>query len=198
MAKKKVNTAVGSLIPANEVSKFKSAGGALVGKAIDLEIHSADTETMAYGVLKQIATKKKEVEARRKEITQPLNKSLKATNALFKEIAAPLVDADSILREKILAFQRVQQEKAAKEQERREAIQASHEERGHETHELAEVAPDVGESTVTKRWTYEVVDESKIPRKYLVPHPVAIRQAITDGERDIPGLKIYQKEGLRV
>jgi hypothetical protein len=197
MAKKQKVT-VTQIVPASELATIRSSYVDLVANAGHLAIKKATDEDTAYNILKTIAAKKKEIEKRRKEITKPLNASLKATNALFKEVTAPLVEADGILREKILAFQRIQQEKADKEMERREKIQASHEARGHETHEIAEVEPDVGVSTVTKRWTYKVINEKLIPRKYLIPHPVAIGKAIRNGEREIAGLEIYQEEGLRV
>jgi hypothetical protein len=52
---------------------------------------------------------------------------------------------------------------------------------------------------VTHSWTFDVVDLSKVPRRYLVLNAEAVRTAITkDGVRDIPGLKIFQTENLRV
>ena len=197
MAKKKQVT-VTQIVPASELAKLRNRCAPIVEAAKNHLVATHLTEDDAYNLLKSIAAHKKAIEKRRKEITQPLNASLKSTNALFKEVVAPLVEADSILRDKILAFQRVQQAKADKEFARREKIQASHEARGHETHEIAEVEPDVGVSTVTKRWTYEVVSQSKVPCKYLMIDSAKIRQAIRDGVREIAGLRIYQEEGLRV
>lgn len=48
--------------------------------------------------------------------------------------------------------------------------------------------------TLRKRWAFDVVDASAIPREFLVVDEVAIRRAITGGRRDIPGLRIYQTE----
>ena len=195
---KKQKTEVTTIVPASELETIKRSCSGVIVTATALKVQNPTSENDAYTILKQIAAKKKEVEKRRTEITKPLNTSLKATNALFKEVTDPLIEADGILRDKILAFQSIQREKADKERERREKIQDAHEAAGHEIHELAEVEPDVGISTMTKRWTYEVTDVTKIPRNYLVPHPVAIRAAITQGERDIPGLSIFQVGGLRV
>lgn len=197
MAKKKQVT-VTTIVPASELAEIRKDSSALMESVKDLRVTTAEQEDAAYTTLKSIAKTKKGIEKRRKEITQPLNTSLKATNALFKEVVAPLTEADGILRNKIIDFQRVQQAAADKEMQRREKIQASHEARGHETHEIAEVEPDVGVSTVTKRWTYEVVASHLVPRKYLEVNSRAIRNAIRDGERGIAGVRIYQEEGLRV
>lgn len=57
------------------------------------------------------------------------------------------------------------------------------------------VAPVKG---ITKTWTHEITDESLIPREYLVVDPAKITKAIREGLRTIPGVNIFQKEGLTV
>jgi hypothetical protein len=52
---------------------------------------------------------------------------------------------------------------------------------------------------ITHSWSFDVVDVSAVPRRYLVLNAETVRAAITkDGVRDIPGLKIFQTESLRV
>lgn len=53
-----------------------------------------------------------------------------------------------------------------------------------------------GVKGITKTWTFDITDESQIPREYLIPDPVKIREAIQKGTRTIAGLNIYQKEGF--
>lgn len=57
---------------------------------------------------------------------------------------------------------------------------------------------NVGESQTQKHWTFEVVDITKVPVLYLDVDTAVVRAAIRDGERDIPGLRIYQEESVRV
>jgi hypothetical protein len=187
------------IIPANEVQTIKGKSSVIIARAEALVVDSAEDENRSYDILGNIKDRLKEIEVRRTSITKPLNESLKETNKLFKTLSSPLKKADRIIRGKILDFHRIQEEKAAKEQERREKIQASHEERGHETHELAEVVPEVSQETVTtKRWTFELIAFKKIPIDYLMLDVVGIREAIRNGAREIAGLRIYQEEGLRV
>ena len=47
-------------------------------------------------------------------------------------------------------------------------------------------------------WECEVSNPVRVPRKYLVVDMVAIRKAVKAGIRDIPGVYIFEKEGLSV
>lgn len=52
---------------------------------------------------------------------------------------------------------------------------------------------------VTRSWTFEVVDFDLVPREYMSLDVEVVREAITkDGVREIPGLRIFQAESLRV
>lgn len=51
---------------------------------------------------------------------------------------------------------------------------------------------------ITKTWTHAIVDESLIPREYLVVDTAKVTKAIREGVREIPGISIFQKEGLTV
>jgi hypothetical protein len=57
-----------------------------------------------------------------------------------------------------------------------------------------------GATTFVRRsWSFEVIDRDRVPREYMSLHVPVVREAITyDGIRHIPGLRIFQTEGLRV
>lgn len=57
---------------------------------------------------------------------------------------------------------------------------------------------DTGTAGLTERWTFEVVDESKVPRQYLAVDRQSIRKAVSAGVRDIPGVSIHLEEGIAV
>lgn len=188
-----------SIVPVEVQDKARQDASRLSALAIRIEVGTTEQESKAYDALGQIKTALKTIETARKKITGPLNQSLKAANNMFKTLSEPFKSADLIIRDKILDFRREQEEKARREQERREKIQASHEAKGHKTYDLEEVEPEVAQETViTRRWTYEVLDITKVPRKYLLLDGVAVREVIRAGEREISGLRIYQEEGLRV
>ena len=48
-------------------------------------------------------------------------------------------------------------------------------------------------ASVSMVWDFEVTDKSKLPLEYLKVDEVAIRNAIRNGQREIAGVKIFQK-----
>ena len=186
------------LITKVEVQKIRKGNVPLVNAANRLVVSSPVDENQAYDVLKTIKEKINVIEKRRTSITKPLNHSLREVNSLFKELSQPLREADDVIRDKILEFRQLQAEKAAKEEAKRRKIQQSHKAKGHNVGAPAIVEVETGKSVTQKRWTYELVDVDKLPRKYLIPNKAAIDFAVRRGIRKIPGLRIYQKESLRV
>jgi hypothetical protein len=55
-----------------------------------------------------------------------------------------------------------------------------------------------GSVGVRRVWKFEVFDPSLLPREYTEPAMGALRQAVNDGERNIPGVRIYQDGGVNV
>jgi len=192
--KQKVTT----MIAKSELVKIESRTAEVIAPARVLKVTTVAQENRALEALRLIKGQLTLIEKKRTSITKPINESLRTTNAMFKELSEPLKTADKIIRNKVLLFRAEQQDKADKERIRRENIQASHEAKGHEIHELVPVEADVGNSTTEMRWTYDLVDIKKVPKEYIELNLGAIRKAISGGERNIPGLKIYQKPVLSV
>jgi len=196
MVKKKPNN---SIVPVEVVQKAESDAVLMTQQAEAIQVTTAEQEEQAYTALTEIKQAIKTIESKRKEITKPLNASLKATNAMFKTLSGPFLEADRVVRDKVMDFREVQEERAQKELERRQKIQAAHEKKGHETHEITAPKVEVAKTTVTtKRWTFELIDINKVPREYLALDNVAVNKAIRNGVREIAGLDVFQVEGLRV
>ena len=51
---------------------------------------------------------------------------------------------------------------------------------------------------MTKRWTFSVFNQAEIPAEYLMIDEVKIRKAIAEGVRAIPGVTIFQQDGLTI
>lgn len=49
-------------------------------------------------------------------------------------------------------------------------------------------------TSVTKRWVFEIEDPSQVPYRYCTPDPKLLKEAVDGGLREIPGVKIYEKE----
>lgn len=54
--------------------------------------------------------------------------------------------------------------------------------------------------TTGKVWKFEIVDESLLPREYLIPDEIQIRKQVTvwKEKASIPGVKIWSEDSIRV
>jgi len=141
------------------------------------------------------------IDTKRKEFTQPLNKSLKAINATFKEIIKPLATARGILTKKVIDWKNFEMERLEKEEARRRRIQESHRKVGHEVKApvvMERLDTTIGNTRTRKVWTFEIVDFKKVPDTYKMINNSMVRADIRNGTREVSGLKIYQKEQLSI
>lgn len=170
----------------------------------------------ATDLLGWIAKAKKTAEELRQFFVRPLNEQVRRINAFFKERTEPLERADTLVRGKMLAFQQEQvRRKREAEEAARRAAEAEQARRAAEAAAAGLPAPppppvpvaveapktvraDLGTATAVHTWTFEIVDESLIPREFLMPNEKAIRAAVRAGVRHIPGVRIYQDVSLQV
>lgn len=189
------------------IQLIQEEGLAIVGKATSYYVTDQDSATGANEILVEITLGLKQIEEKRKSFTAPLNQSLKEINNTFKNITEPIEAAKTALSQRLMSWRAAEQrrieeeqEKARKEEERRRKIQEAHAAKGHQVSET--ITPverpmpfAVQDTTRTRRmWTYDIVDENRIPREYLMVDKTEIMKAVSSGVRDIPGVKIYQKE----
>lgn len=171
------------------------------------QVQDQSSADMANDILVKMTAGLKEIENKRKSFTAPLNQSLKEINNTFKTIMEPIEAAKDALSRRLMEWRaseqkriRKEQEKAFKEEERRRKIQEAHAAKGHQVSEtITPVAKPmsfaVQDTTKTRtQWAYDILDEKQIPREYLIVDRIAITTAVRLGVRDIPGVKIYQKE----
>ena len=221
---------VTAIVPVEVRQEAEKMAAMVVREANTIVVEQKTDEEVAYELLQKIGKAKNSIELRRKSITDPINRSLKEINAMFKQLAEPFGAADEIIRNKIMNFRKEEEEKAKKEQEglrkkeeeareqvrlsQKEANKAKNKKDEEEWTESAEewkkeavvleeriedTKAEVATSTTTvKRWVWEIVDEKEIPREYLQVSSTAVNAAVRDGVREIPGIKIYQKEAVRL
>lgn len=180
--------------------------------AVALIIASDDNIKSATNDLSIISGLKKAIEEKRKEYTQPINEHLKAVNEAFKVFTEPLINADKITRQKILDYRheqdRIRQEQERINQMRLEAAEAEMELKGEltESVELVETQPEqpnhyraeagtLGKAII---WKFEVIDFSLLPDRFKMENATLIGKVIRAGEREIPGVKIWSEETLRI
>ena len=173
----------------------------LVAQAGKYIVESVEDVDKSSEFLKKVRDTEREIEAKRLEFTKPLNQSLRAINATFKQLKEPLVEARQVLTEKILSWKKAETAKLEKEEARRRKIQESHVKRGHTVEApvvLDRPEKTIGNTRTTKFWTFGVQDLGKVPTQYLSINSVAVREAIRNGVREISGIRIYQDERLSI
>jgi hypothetical protein len=156
---------------------------------------------------KRLAT---HVEKARKATVEEPNRYVKDVNNLAKTFTDPLGKIEAGLKRKISDYQARQElerrkaEEAARlaREEAQKRIDEEAEKAGVEAPQLPDVVvpepqrvtrTEEGSAFQRKDWTYDVEDETLVPREYLLIDSIKVRNAIRMGCRAIPGLKIYEK-----
>jgi len=167
------------------------------------------------GRIKAIVTK---VETKRKEWVKPLNDTVKKINTGFKDYLKPLELADTHIRNAVSVYRdkqrRIRQEEEArlrKEQaERQRLLEAEAAKNNAPAPPPLPVpvstVPSIKKTETTAQgtvggamvWKFEIVNDAEVPREYCVPDIQKIRALVKAGLKNIPGIRIYQEEQLRV
>ena len=194
--------------------------------AVDIAIASDDDKEIAAYFLADIKKLLKEIEGRRVQYVTPFNEKVKAANGWCKQYSSRLEAADKSFKSKILAYEkkladdrrRVEEEARQREEDRLAKLKELEQkeitpEVQQETRQLKDdqVAEQIhfeetkrdktqhfsGVSTTIKQvWTFEVENVSALPADYLLPNETLIRKAVNAGVRNIPGVRIFQKDQL--
>ncbi len=204
------------LVPESEVKEIQSQSEKIIAAAQAIAVTDEKGMGEATELLGWIARAKKQVEEKRKFFVNPLNKQVKAINAMFKDYAAPLEQADTLLRGKVLIYREEQERIRRAEEERLRKLQEKEQERLRKQAEKKDLPPpppmptpqvqgqaktvhsDFGSVSAKKVWDFEIVNEQEIPKEFLMVNEKAIRAAVKAGVRNIPGVKIFQREELAV
>lgn len=209
-----------NILPVEADPQYQTlAGGALelLASANAIEITNDEQDAEAKAFLVQVSTARKRWDELRHWFTDPLERQKKAIIARFKADAAPVEEAEQIIRTKVAVYYREKQEAARSEQarlrklaeKRQERAAAKAEARGEEPPAPIIPTPVVtapakttrtaeGSVTVRKVWRFEVVDPTQVPDEYKVVNEKAIGAVVKAGVRTIPGVHIYEAEEVAV
>lgn len=184
-----------------EVSLVKQQATKALNAATELTIASADDMVKATDLLSKIKTVGKMIKERKEQITKPLNEALSSARDLFRPIEDDTSAAEKVIKGKMLTFQAAEEAKARKEEER---IAARVEKGTMRADTAAEKMQNIvqaptavqGKVGAVKTMTikkYRIVDETKIPREYLIPNMPAITEALKAGTV-VPGAEMYEEK----
>lgn len=175
----------------------------IVQKAHSLAICDEGSQKLGTDILSFVKKAYRNLETKRKVFTQPILDAKKNIDDEFKAMTIPLKEAEQVIKEKLLSYHQELRQKA--EEEAKEKAKKNEEVAKKLNLPKVETKPEevpnqakgtIGTSYIQKRWTFELTDKEEVPREYLMLDNVSINNAIKAGVREIPGLRIYQKETI--
>lgn len=177
----------------------------------EMQVRTDADLTAANDLLVSVNREIDKVEAIRVSIVKPLNDHVRVLNERFRAITEPMRKLDAMLRDKILQYKKAQAAIAAAENAKLQAaaekaqarVDRKAERLGIESPRIqapiVPVAPKTIDGVTTRKtWAFDVTDVHLVPREYLVIDKPKIREAIRNGARQIPGVRIYEAESLAV
>ena len=209
--------------PADEAQSFSSRVDTLAAKVMAVEVKDQPTLAIANEVLATyVMPLSKEIKARRKERIDAINLSKKLVEDDYKpaiealdgqidylktQIATYTIEQEEIAAKKQAEFNRIAAEKQKKIDDARAKAEAAGKE--FEEPQIPEVAAELAEqvdttlratggtSSVRKIPKVRILDESLIPRDYLVPDLVKINRDVKANIK-VAGCELYYEPTVSV
>lgn len=191
------------MIDTKELAPIKAQVSKLENQATAVTIVSQEGYENAIDLVSKLKETGSEIKYKKESITKPLNEALKHVRDMFRPVETQFENAERIIKTKLLDYKRKKDEEARAE----EAKVAARVAKGTMKLETAEKKMDsierventtrgqVGQVQIKKIRKVRVTDQETIPRKYLVPDMVLIRQDALSGIV-IPGIEIYEEESI--
>lgn len=165
--------------------------------AVALEIKSPEDLEKGKDILNKIAQYKKAVKAQKDKILKPMNEAVKEVRNFFAPIEERVDQADQEIRGKILSYNRVVQEKQAKEQVKiEEKVAAGTMKQETAEKKLEKQAEQVAAIPTRKVAKLVITDEQAIPDEYWVIDMVKLRKAVISDRVAVPGTKVEMEETI--
>lgn len=166
-------------------------------------VSNDEDSAFAADMIREVKAKHKELDERRKEVTQPLNATVRTINGWFKPALDALETAERKLKSKVALY--MQECEARTRAALAEAAAAATAQEA--TRALASAPPPAAlPQGVSMRmvWKYRIVDESAVPAKFCSPDPAKIdaemRGALANEGTPptINGVEFYQEASMTV
>lgn len=222
---KSLNSELGT--PQINLSYYQFRLGNLYDGIMTMTIKDPDTLIEAQGLKRSITQLEKELENDRKAVLEPYRETVNKINDIFKAKSSQILSLKKAITDELLLWEAQQARKAEmlraeleiKEKNRllqieldrssrhlsevEEAKARQNEEYRLEQlklHGNSRIDTEMAINSVrglVKVWSYEVIEEDKVPREFCNPSPAKLLAAVRNGNRSIPGVRIYQKESVR-
>jgi membrane-associated HD superfamily phosphohydrolase len=159
------------IVEAIDVNLIKNA-------ADSLEVSTETEAKTAVSMTLQARKLKQKVDASRKEIVKPFFEYQKAINKIVKELDGTFEQIEENLRKKLNEYN-----DKRKEQPFENLIDL-------------EIKVEDGVLFTQKKWDFNIDDSRLVPTEYMIIDERKIKEAISSGVRNIPGVSIFEKKEL--
>lgn len=162
-----------------------------------------DDSAFAADLIREVKAKHKELDDRRKEVTGPLNQTVKTINGWFKPALDTLESAEKKLKAKVALYLTEREAKAREALALAAAAQTAQEASAALASAPAPAAMPQGMS-MRQIWKWRIVDESAVPRSFCAVDSsrvdAELRGALRDGSTPpaIAGIEFYQEASMAV
>jgi len=169
---------------------------------VGFEITDNDSMSFAADVLAETKGNFKRLDDKRKEITQPINAALKATNALFKPALDFYKRCETLIKNKMLKANAHAQQAAQAALAEAGAAAAEGDTEAVSTaivaHDDAVNLPAADGIQYRSTWKFNIVDELKIPREFMTPDLKLIEGHVRHKKNAtvIPGIEVYEDQSV--
>jgi hypothetical protein len=187
-----------------EIKEYRSQVSFVQKGADSLTITSPDDMAKASDLLVAVGKVEKAVTERKEAITRPLMTALASARDLFKPLEVGYAEAKKTIKGKMLDYSVAEEERINKEKER---VEKRVEKGTMRVDTAVKKLEGIGNAptsfsggssksslrTVTK---VRVVDESLLPREYLVPDMQKIQEAVLKQKLSVPGTETYEEKSI--
>ncbi len=166
----------------------------LISRQADFKITSQETLKQANELLAKLSIAKKFVKEKKDGIVKPLSMALKNARELFKPIEEKIADAEYSLKDGVIGYKKQVNEavetQQAKIAEKVESGETSFEKA---SDQMSKVEEKTAEFKTRKIKKLVIIDETKIPREYLVVNETLLRKDLMAG-KIVAGAKLQEEE----
>jgi len=175
----------------------------------DFEIQTEEQFLEVGNALREIQGRIKNVETRRKEWVDPLNKTVRSINGFFKPVVAEWETVVACFKRALTAYQRKKEEESRKALEEAAKIAADGNATGM-TQDAQQyqalvaqgsaLPPKAQGISTRESWKFRVTDASAVPREYLCvdEKKIAAVVKLSKGDTQIPGIEVYREDTVVV
>lgn len=186
-----------------EVMSYYTEALKLLDYAEKRVITSVEHIKVATDDLSIISKLKKAMEEKKREYLDPLKSKAEAIRETYTTLMDPVFRADKITRDKILDFNRKQEEVNRKRIELAEAEQKATGEVKTPivlAEEVKTVSTGLGTTGMRDNWCFEVTDFALLPDEYKVPDSAMLHSIAKKhhDQKQVPGVRFYNKPVIAV